>query len=296
MSKRRGSYGLFLVLGFAAVASAGATCDNNSLTITPDTLPNSAVDSNYSAALSANGSTDGLWRVSSGGFPPGLSLDGDSGRITGRATAAGVFQFTIEVTRLFAGSGNQSYTVTINPKLALEFSLSIARQDEAYSETVDATGGVPPYTYDFVGLPAGLSGDADTGEISGTPVEPENGRSIQVTVSDSGTPPQTADDTASLLIKPRAVSIITDAALDPGRVNFSYSDEVTVTDGDPPYTFAITDGVLPPGLSLPDDQDNGVIAGIPEEAGVFTFTLTVTDDDNPASSDSQEFTITIAPP
>lgn len=293
MSRRRGFSGFTLMLGLAAAASAGATCENNTLTITPATLPNSAVDSNYSQALSADGSTDGIWRIASGNMPPGWSLAGDTGRITGRASVAGDYQFSIGVSRLFAGSGEQTYSVTINPKLSVDFTLAIARQDEAYSETVQPTGGVPPYSFEFVGLPAGLVGNADTGEISGTPVEPEDGRTVEVTVSDSGTPAQTASDTAVLLVKPRAVSITTDAALPPGRVNVGYSIEIEVVDGEPPYTFAITDGVLPLGLSL--DLDTGVISGIPNEDDLFTFTVTVTDDDNPASSDSKEFTITVAP-
>lgn len=293
MSRRRGFSGFIFMLGLAAMASAGATCENNVLTITPATLPNSAVDSNYSQALSADGSTDGLWRISSGNLPPGWSLAGDTGRITGRASIAGSFQFSIAVSRAFVGSGEQTYSVTINPKLSVDFTLGIARQDEAFSQTVEPTGGVPPYSFEFVGLPAGLLGNADTGEISGTPVEPEDGRTVEVTVSDSGTPPQTASDTAVLLIKPRSVSITTNAALPPGRVNVGYSIEIEVVDGEPPYTFAISDGVLPLDLSL--DLNSGVISGIPNQDGLFVFTVTVTDDDNPASSDSREFTITIAP-
>ena len=45
--------------------------------------------------------------------------------------------------------------------------------------------------------------------------------------------------------------------------------------GQPPYTFSITKGALPPGLAL--NATTGVIAGTAATGGVFTFTAQVTD-------------------
>lgn len=281
------------LLALLLIVGGGATCDGDALTIAPSSLPDAVVDSLYSQTLSAQGSTGGRWSLD-GSLPPGMSLDSDSGMITGRPTTAGTFEFTIRLVRLFVGTGTKSYQLTVHPKLVVNLSLGVARQAEAYSSTVDVTGGIPPYTFEYVGLPAGLTGNADTGVISGIPVEPEIGRAIQATVTDSGDPVQVISDTDQLIVKPRAVQITTDATLLPGRINTPYQTTVSVTDGLPPYRFEITEGVLPPGLSLPANLASGLISGVPTQAGTFQFTLTVTDDDDPTSSNSREFTLVIA--
>lgn len=50
--------------------------------------------------------------------------------------------------------------------------------------------------------------------------------------------------------------------------------QIPATGGTPPYTFAITGGSLPPGLTM---SAAGLISGTPTAAGTFTFTVTVTD-------------------
>jgi hypothetical protein len=44
--------------------------------------------------------------------------------------------------------------------------------------------------------------------------------------------------------------------------------------GSPPYSFAVTDGALPPGLTL---SDSGEISGTPTISGGYSFTIAVTD-------------------
>lgn len=60
-----------------------------------------------------------------------------------------------------------------------------------------------------------------------------------------------------------------------GVVGEPYSAEVAVAGGTPPYTFAIIAGTLPDGLTL--DTVTGIISGTPTTAGVFNFTIQVTD-------------------
>lgn len=271
----------------------GFTCDFQSLTILPEKLPNGVVDRQYAVSLTAGGSNDGIWSLNSGQLPDGLEFIGATGSISGKPTEAGTFNFTVSVTRLFSGSGQRSYSLTVNPKLVVDFDLPVARQDQAYAYTIGVSGGVPPYSFEVLGLPAGLQANLSTGQISGTPVEPEEGRTIQVTVTDDAGQAVTATD--SLLIKPRAVQIITDT-LPPGKVNLMYSSTIQIVDGKSPFTFSVMEGTsLPPGLALPDNQASGVISGVPTMAGMFTFTIVVEDSDNPATTDSREFTLTIAP-
>ncbi len=76
--------------------------------------------------------------------------------------------------------------------------------EEAYSATLEATGGVTPYTWSVSAdsLPAGLSLNPATGEISGTPTGEEIAI-FTLTVTDSATPAQEATKRLSIRVNPR---------------------------------------------------------------------------------------------
>ena len=65
------------------------------------------------------------------------------------------------------------------------------------------------------------------------------------------------------------------ASLPHGMGGQFYTYTFPVGSGDPPYTFSITAGALPPGLSL--DPATGTVSGTPTMSGTFTFTVLVTD-------------------
>ena len=64
------------------------------------------------------------------------------------------------------------------------------------------------------------------------------------------------------------------ASLANGTVGIAYSQTFGASGGSPGYTWSLTSGALPNGLTL----NTGVLAGTPSVAGTFTFTLTVMDD------------------
>ena len=64
---------------------------------------------------------------------------------------------------------------------------------------------------------------------------------------------------------------------------------MTVTDGLPPYSWSISAGTLPPGLTLA--ANTGVISGTPTSIGTSTFSVRVTDANSQA--DATEFSVTI---
>lgn len=80
-------------------------------------LPNGTVNQNYpGATLRASGCTAPLtWAVSAGALPPGLSLNAQSGAISGTPTQAGLFNFTARVTDSSnpAQSDTESFRITI---------------------------------------------------------------------------------------------------------------------------------------------------------------------------------------
>lgn len=144
-----------------------------------------------------------------------------------------------------------------------------------YSATLTAAGGTTPYTWSVTSgtLPPGLSLDASTGVISGTPATAGTS-SFTVTVTDSATPtPATAS--ANLSITVEAPLTLTTTRLPGAHIGKPYSATVTATGGTAPYTYTAT-GTLPPGMNL--DPSTGVISGTDStQTGDFSFTVTVTD-------------------
>lgn len=79
-----------------------------------------------------------------------------------------------------------------------------------------------------------------------------------------------------------------------GVPGLAYKQLLIVTGGKTPYTWTVSSGALPPGLSLSTD---GVVSGTPTTTGAFNFTAKVVDSQTPtAAVTTQGFTITINPP
>lgn len=70
-----------------------------------------------------------------------------------------------------------------------------------------------------------------------------------------------------------------------------FSQALTASGGIAPYTFAVTEGALPPGLTL---SSAGVISGTPSTMGSFSFTITATD--SLGCPGTQAYTMIIAGP
>ncbi|MFQ6121580.1 MAG: DUF4382 domain-containing protein [Dehalococcoidales bacterium] len=84
---------------------------------------------------------------------------------------------------------------------------------------------------------------------------------------------------------------ITITSLPNGQVGENYTATLEATGGTEPYTWSISDGSLPDGLTL--DSDTGVISGTPTTEGDYEFTVRVEDSSDPVLSDTEEFSIHI---
>ncbi|HWQ56097.1 MAG TPA: putative Ig domain-containing protein [Bryobacteraceae bacterium] len=273
-------FGLVVAFWIAALAVGPAAAQ---VLITTDSLPPGTVNVPYSVTLTATGGDKTYrWSVTSGSLPDGLSLN-VNGRISGIPTRAGSFSFAVRVESGDASAG-KLLAIVIAPGLSITTaSLPTGTVGTAYSQTLTATGGSPPYTWTLTGgsLPAGLTLTGAT--IAGTP-----------TAADTSTFTVRASDGQAFAERQLSIVItsplqITTASLPAGTVGTAYSQTLTATGGTPPYTWTVTAGSLPAGLSL----SGATIAGTPTAVGTSTFTVRVSAGQTTAE---RQLSIVINPP
>lgn len=222
----------------------------------------------------------------SGGAVTGITLteNGGGGYSTGTniATTRGLTQpgsgtgLTVNITAVTGKQPSCAYMMYPNGYQSIAIMLacptSTAQVGVPYSSRFVVTGGTPPYTFAIIAgmLPPGLTLDTTTGVVSGTPTTPGN-YTYTGQVTDANGLMATATCTISIPV-PLSASCPSQSSI---AIGVPYSGTITVTGGTPPYTFALTGGALPPGLTL--NTSTGVISGTPTAAGTFNYQVTITD-------------------
>jgi hypothetical protein len=299
-------------LGAMIADSGGATANRlftlfvaSTLSITTTSFPNGVVGTLYpQQALSENGGQAPFrWSISVGTLPPGLNLNNTFGTIFGTPTTAGTYPFTLGVTDTIGNNATANLSITVT---ASNVTITIAPTTlpggtvgGAYSQALTATGGAAPYTWTLfppstsgppVGaLPAGLTLNATTGLISGTPITAGTTNFTVLATDASGVIGRAA---LSITIAAAAPLSITTTALAGGTVGTAYSQTVAATGGVTPYTWSVPPNTLPAGLTL--NTSTGVISGTPSTAATTSFTVTVTDAAKNTASKALSITV-IAP-
>ena len=256
------------------------------LTITTSSLPAGTVGVPYSQTLAASGGVPPYaWQLSTGNTPGGLTLNQYSGTISGTPATAGSFTFQVKVYDSQQASATGSFTIRIaaGAFTITTSSLPAGTVGTAYTATtLAATGGTPPYTWSASGLPSGLS-ISSAGVISGTPTA---AGSFSVTVQATDSAQLTATKAYSVTVA--AALTITTATLPGGTVGTPYSQTLAASGGTAPFTWSVSTGALPTGLTL---SAAGSLTGTPTAAGTFTFTIQVADATRATATKS--FTITV---
>jgi len=303
-----GAFSATVQVADSCVATPQTASQSYSLTIaapppplaiaTTSPLPDGTVNQSYSTTMNATGGTAPyFWSITSGALPAGLSLNSSTGAITGTPTTAGTSTPTIQVTDSLGATASGSFSITVScPALSLTSAVTLPQgtQNSPYSFQFTASGGIGPYTFTLVSgtLPTGVTLSSG-GLLSGTPTNSGTFGSLVVKVTDSCSTPQNQQNTFTLTIVPATppLQITTTSPLPSGTQNGSYSTTMSATGGTPPYTWSITVGTLPTGLTL--HAATGVIDGTPTGTGTSTITIQVTDS-VPANA-SGSFSITINP-
>ncbi|WP_017170831.1 putative Ig domain-containing protein, partial [Xanthomonas phaseoli] len=270
--------------------------DDAVVTISPASLPAATAGSAYSQTLTASGGTPGYsFVISAGTLPAGMTLNA-AGVLSGTPTASGSFNFTVTATDSgVPTSGSRAYTLTVagaNVTLPAT-TLPAGTAGQAYSSAITpATGGIAPYSYALTAgaLPAGITLNSSSGTLSGTTTSVGSFNfSVTATDSTSGTPSQ---GTRGYTLNIAAPTIaLAPATVPTATRGTAYSQTLTASGGTAAYTYAITSGALPAGITL---ASNGTLSGTATLEGTFNFTVQATDANS--FTGTQAYSLTVAGP
>ncbi len=162
-------------------------------------------------------------------------------------------------------------------------------------------------TVDFATAAGSASSPADYIAASGTLTIPAGSTSAVIAVQVNGDTTPESDETFTVnLTNPVHASIakgqgigtianddvpveITTATLPDPQIGVVYGQTIQAAGGLSPYSYAVTSGALPAGLSLAPD---GTVSGTPTQAGSFAFTVVATDATQPTpATASRSYTV-----
>src|SRR5438270_581389 len=191
-----------------------------------------------------------------------------------------------------------SFTFFLSRQLAIATTSlpdGVLNSSAPYSAQLQSMGGTAAVTWSLATgtLPAGLSLNATTGAITGTPTAAGTS-AFMVNARDSANPPNSATTALSITISTTAPTFaISTAELPNGSIGTPYDQMLTATGGTGTLTWSVSSGSLATGLSL--NAKTGEITGTPAPAtpGIsFPFTITVTDSSAAPLTAQKEFTLT----
>ena len=232
----------------------------------------------YSFAFTGTGVPAPRFRLAGGQLPSGLSLDHETGVLSGTTHELGSFPVVIGA-QGWGAEVQQAYTLRVlGAAPRINDAPPPATVDTSYWFAFDTTGSNPSPTFTLASgtLPAGLSLYGN-GVITGFPTAVTAGSAVTVRAT-NGTDPA-AEQTFTLPVDGRPQGI---AGTPPTgvAVGADYTFGYTLT-GTPAPTAAVTSGTLPPGLAL---SAEGYLSGAPTTPGSWTFTVAARGGTGPEAS------------
>ena len=273
----------------AKASQAFSLVINAAVSITTTSLPTwTSGLANYSATLTSTGGTGGnSYAINTGSLPAGLTLS-PAGALTGTPTGAGTYNITVAATDSVNAFATQSLTIIINAAVTIT-PASMPNWDvnlAGYSQTVTSANGTGTRTLSISSgaVPTGMIFTAATGVLNGTPTA---SGTFNFTVTATDSVGATAAQPYTIVIN-AAVTITTTTLADWTISKAGYSRTVAATGGAGGYSFSVTTGTVPAGLTF---TSAGLLSGTPTTAGASTFIVTATD--SLGATGTQSYTVTI---
>jgi subtilase family serine protease len=260
--------------GITALADASSTCDGKSVGFANPVLYDAAAanySGDFSDITSGNNDYDGTKL-----YPAGTGFDMASGLGTPKAAP---------LVAAMCGGSTTGNTVTVNnpgsqtSTVGTAASLQITASDSASGQTL---------TYSATGLPAGLSINASSGLISGTPTT-AGSSSVTVTAKDTTGASGSASFTWTVNSAAGNTVTVTNPGSQTSTVGTAVSLQIKATDSASGQTLTYAATGLPAGLSI--GSSSGLISGTPTTAGSNSVSVTATD--TTGASGSASFTWTV---
>ena len=235
-------------------------------TILNTSLQDATLGEHYSQTFSAGGG-DGSYTWSSGTLPDSLTLS-PAGLLSGTPTAFGTSTFSVQVSSVgLSGSKDFSLNVEYGSPEITTTELSTGTIGDNYADTLEATGGDGTYAWNHTGaLPPGIE-FTPSGVLTGRARTP-------------GEWPLTIQVTSVGLAKTKVLTLYTThpdvtiltKSLANGEVGIEYGESLTAQGGDGEYTWQISSGGLPVGMSF---SEAGDISGTPTQTDTTEFVVKV---------------------
>jgi Putative Ig domain len=273
-----------------AAHSAGVS---NASTANPQLSGNLApasVGSPYNGTISVSGGKGPyVFSLATGSLPAGLTLSQATGTISGTPAKTGMASFTVQVKDSTGVQALQPFQISVVT------SATVALQVAPAVTTVTSSG-----TMQFVSVVTNTSNttvtwSASMGTISASGVyqAPAVTAKTTATVTATSNADSTKSAKASLTLVPAGSIplVVASTSLQQATAGASYSTMLSGSGGTTPYTWTLTSGSLPSGISM---QNSGLLSGTTSQTGTFTFTVQVADSSSPKQTALRLLQITVA--
>jgi hypothetical protein len=313
-----GSISLFMIFLFFSCGGGQEDIEPGLLKIVTERLPSAVFGQDYYFTLAGSGGYQPYkWEIA-GALPEGIIFNPSSATFTGKpGPNAETKTFSIKLYDQISLKEQtpivQKFTLSIQsgpfiasekdllPLRILTTSLTDGEVGSTYYTYISATGGLPPYKWQFSGsLPPGISFDSNSGLMSGTPTV--NGKwKLFFKATDLLGKKVQAPSFVEFNIRPKA--LLRGEGLPPFRIISSnlpaaitgnqYSAFLSATGGISPYLWRI-ESPLPEGIEF--DPESGELSGTPVTSGVFMLTFSAKDTNSITTSVRTTIKFEVLPP